>query len=184
MLKRGSSSTSVRCQNCEQDRDRGQECTLFCVSILSRLMKVEDSLIGALAAASRIAACFFFAFAPDRRWFYVGPVVNIFSHAGLPALRSIATKKVSSSEIAQLSSLMSVSEAFAPSVYMPASNSIYAATIADFPGAFYMFDASLTLLALLLFWSIYALKLRERKNTVTDPAKKEEFARSNEITYL
>lgn len=52
---------------------------------------------------------------------------------------------------AKLSALMGVSEALAPSIYMPVSSYIYIKTIETFPGAFYMFDAVLTVFALGLF---------------------------------
>lgn len=52
---------------------------------------------------------------------------------------------------AKLNSVVGVMEALAPSVYMPTSSYIYVNTIESFPGAFYMFDAALTVLALVLF---------------------------------
>ncbi|KOB65888.1 Adenylate cyclase, partial [Operophtera brumata] len=111
---------------------------VFCISILSKRLNVQDSAIGILAGVSRIAASCMFAFAPTREWFYVAPVLNIFSHTGLTAVRSIATKCVPTEEV----------------VYMPASSFIYMNTIKTFPGAFYMFDATLTVLALGLFTCI------------------------------
>ncbi|XP_075981115.1 putative peptidoglycan muropeptide transporter SLC46 isoform X2 [Anticarsia gemmatalis] len=125
--------------------------TVFCISVLSKRFNVEDSVIGALAGASRIGSCFVFAFAPTRPWYYSAPVVNIFSHTGLTAVRSIATKSVPTEEVAKLSALMGVTEAIAPSIYMPSTSYIYMLTIDSFPGAFYMFDAALTVVALGLF---------------------------------
>ncbi|XP_072942586.1 lysosomal proton-coupled steroid conjugate and bile acid symporter SLC46A3-like isoform X2 [Epargyreus clarus] len=72
--------------------------TFFCISILSKKLNVHDSVIGVLAGVSRIAACFVFAFAPNRIWFYSAPIFNIFSHTGLTAIRSIATKTVPTEE--------------------------------------------------------------------------------------
>lgn len=60
---------------------------------------MQDSAIGGLAGLSRIAASFMFAFAPTRQWFYAAPVLNIFSHTGLTAVRSIATKSVPTEEV-------------------------------------------------------------------------------------
>lgn len=73
--------------------------TLFCVYILSQRLNVQDSAIGALAAISRIASCFMFAFAPTRPWYYSAPILNIFSHTGLTAIRSIASKSVPTEEV-------------------------------------------------------------------------------------
>ncbi|VVC98019.1 unnamed protein product [Leptidea sinapis] len=156
--------------------------TFFCITVLSKKYRVEDSIIGALAAVSRIAACFVFAFAPSRTWYYLAPVFNIFSHTGLTAVRSIATKSVSTKEVAKLSSIMGVMEAMAPSIYMPTSSYIYVSTIQSFPGAFYLFDATLTVFALGLFAAIYTLVRKRNKIIVRDASKKEEIARSNEVS--
>lgn len=53
--------------------------------------------------------------------------------------------------LAKLSALIGVTESLAPSIYMPASSYIYMSTIETFPGAFYLFDAALTVVALCLF---------------------------------
>ncbi|XP_047997455.1 uncharacterized protein LOC125235034 [Leguminivora glycinivorella] len=153
--------------------------TFFCISVLSKKFQVEDSIIGSLAGVSRIAACFVFAFAPTRQWYYSAPLFNIFSGCGLTALRSIATKSVPSQEVAKLSSLIGVTEAIAPSIYMPTSSLIYVNSMDTFPGAFYLFDASLTVVALGLFVIIYILVKRRQRNRVINPVIKEQFARDN-----
>lgn len=66
---------------------------------------MQDSAIGGLAGVSRIAACFVFAFAPSRPWYYSAPLFNIFSHTGLTAVRSIATKSVPSEEIGKIKNI-------------------------------------------------------------------------------
>ncbi|CAK1584520.1 unnamed protein product [Parnassius mnemosyne] len=156
--------------------------TFFCITVLSKKLDVQDSIIGILAGVSRIASCMVFAFAPNRNWYYSAPLFNIFSHTGLTAIRAIATKSVPTEEIAKLSSLMGVTEAIAPSIYMPTSSFIYVSTIETFPGAFYLFDAALTVLALGLFTLIYILVRRRKEVTVTNPGRKEEFARTNEVS--
>ncbi|XP_013187762.2 proton-coupled folate transporter-like [Amyelois transitella] len=156
--------------------------TVFCISVLSKMLEVQDSAIGGLAGVSRIAACFVFAFAPTRPWYYAAPLFNIFSHTGLTAVRSIATKSVPTDEIAKLSALMGVTEAIAPSIYMPTSSYIYTMTIDTLPGAFYLFDAALTVVALALFMVIYVIVRRRMRDVVTDPKRKEDFARSNEVS--
>ncbi|XP_049876746.1 uncharacterized protein LOC126374271 [Pectinophora gossypiella] len=155
--------------------------TFFCISFLSKRMQVQDSVIGALAGVSRIAACFVFAFAPTRPWFYSAPLFNIFSHCSLTAIRSMATKSVLPEEVAKLNAVIGVTEALAPSIYMPTSSYIYVSTIDYLPGAFYLFDAALTLVALGLFAFVYILVRRRDRDCVKDPARKEEFARSNEV---
>ncbi|XP_034835178.1 lysosomal proton-coupled steroid conjugate and bile acid symporter SLC46A3-like [Maniola hyperantus] len=154
--------------------------TFFCITILCRTFHVQDSLIGCLAGVSRIAGSLAFALSPTRTWFYAAPVFNIFSHTGLTAVRSIATKSVAVEEVAKLSSLIGVMEALAPSIYMPSSSFIYVHTIDTFPGAFYLFDAALTVVALALFVYIYVLV--KRRDVVTNPSRKEEYARTNEVS--
>ncbi|XP_041984968.1 uncharacterized protein LOC121737367 isoform X1 [Aricia agestis] len=156
--------------------------TAFCIGILSKKCNVQDSMIGALAGVSRIAGCLVFAFSPTRQWFYSAPLFNIFSHTGLTAVRSIATKSVPVEEVAKLSSVIGVMEAIAPSVYMPTSSLIYVSSIETFPGAFYLFDATLTLVALALFTNIYFIMKKRSKMDGAEPKNKEEFARCNEVS--
>ncbi|CAG9795761.1 unnamed protein product [Diatraea saccharalis] len=156
--------------------------TVFCISVLSKKLRVQDSAIGIVAGVSRIAACFVFTFAPSRPWYYSAPIFNIFSHTGLTAVRSIATKCVPTEEVAKLGALLGVTEALAPSIYMPASSYIYVSTIDTLPGAFYLFDASLTVFALGLFTFMYILVRRRQKSSVSDTEKKEEYARTNEVS--
>ncbi|KAL0820485.1 hypothetical protein ABMA28_006350 [Loxostege sticticalis] len=156
--------------------------TFFCISVLSKQLQMQDSAIGGLAGVSRIAACFVFAFAPSRAWYYSAPLFNIFSHTGLTAVRSIATKSVPSEEIAKLSALLGVTEALAPSIYMPATSYIYISTIDSLPGAFYLFDAALTVLALAFFAMIFVIVRKRDKVIHTDPKKKEESVRNNEVS--
>ncbi|XP_050352810.1 uncharacterized protein LOC126775092 [Nymphalis io] len=156
--------------------------TFFCITVLCKKLHMQDSVIGGIAGVSRIAGCLVFALAPTRAWFYSAPLFNIFSHTGLTAVRSIATKSVAAEEVAKLSSVMGVMEAIAPSIYMPTSSFIYVKTIESFPGAFYLFDAALTLVALAVFTNIYVLVKQRNRDIVTDPRRKEEFARTNEVS--
>lgn len=66
------------------------------------MLKIEDSAIGSLAGTSRIASCFVLAFAPTRQWFYSATIVNVFSHTGLTAVRSITTKVVPVDEVGKI----------------------------------------------------------------------------------
>nr|QHN70669.1 MFS transporter 1 [Limenitis arthemis astyanax] len=156
--------------------------TFFLITILCKKLHVQDSVIGGIAGSSRIFGSLVFALAPTRPWFYSAPLFNIFSHTGLTAVRSIATKSVPLEEVAKLSSVMGVVEALAPSIYMPTSSYIYVHTIDTFPGAFYLFDAALTVVALVLFLNIYFLVRKRDRNMVTDPQRKEDFARTNEVS--
>lgn len=156
--------------------------TIFCILVLSKRMNVQDSIIGALAGVSRIAGCLMFALAPTRQWFYSAPLFNIFSFTGLTAIRSIATKSVPTEEVAKLSALIGVTESLAPSIYMPASSYIYMSTIETFPGAFYLFDAALTVVALCLFGMIYILARKKNIALSANVTNKEELARENEIS--
>ncbi|OWR47493.1 adenylate cyclase [Danaus plexippus plexippus] len=160
----------------------GMSGTFFCITLLCKRLHVQDSLIGLLAGVSRIAGCLVLAFAPNRAWYYSAPIFSIFSHTGLTAVRSIATKSVPGDEVAKLSSVIGVMEAIAPSVYMPTSSFIYVNTLDTFPGAFYLFDAMLTVFALILFSYIYVLVRRIERDMVRDHSRKEEFARTNEVS--
>lgn len=77
----------------------GSFVTLY---LFSKRWDIEDSIIGAFACLSRIAASVVYAMAPTRTVYFLGPVLDMFSSAGATSLRSIATKLVETDEVGEL----------------------------------------------------------------------------------
>lgn len=125
--------------------------TGFAVSVLSSMLKWDDALIGSLANLSKFLASFIYAFAQVEWHMYMGPIVEIFGGATFIAMRSLASKIVSSDEIGKTNSLFGIVESVAPMIYSPILSSIYSATLTTVPGAFFLVGGFMTIPGIMIF---------------------------------
>lgn len=76
--------------------------TAIAVSVLSKFLKVHDALIGVIATTCKVVSSFVYAFAPNKTWFFTGPVFDFFGNSGTTVVRSIGTKVVSPDKVGEL----------------------------------------------------------------------------------
>lgn len=69
---------------------------------------------------------------------FLGPVAEIIGGAAFIAMRSLASKIVSSSELGKINSLFGIVESIAPLIYSPVLAAVYSATLTKMPGAFFL----------------------------------------------
>lgn len=119
--------------------------------VLSKMFKVHDAIIGAIAAASKVFSSYVFAFAVLEWHMFVGPVVEIMGGATFIAMRSIASKCVSKDELGKMNSLYSVIESISPLIYSPTLATIYSATISTMPGAFFLVGGTMFIPSIFMF---------------------------------
>ncbi|CAH2042399.1 unnamed protein product, partial [Iphiclides podalirius] len=153
----------------------GSFVTLY---LFSKRWDIEDSVIGAFACLSRIAASVVYAMAPNRTVYFLGPVLDMFSSAGATSLRSIATKLVDTDEVGKTSSLISISEALVPVIYSPVYSKVYLSTLSTFAGAFYLISAALAVPAIGIFLTLFSLRRKELAQSSASGNK----AKENEVT--
>lgn len=79
--------------------------TAFAMSVLSSFFKMDDALIGSMASFTKIISSFIYAFASVEWHMFMGPVAEIISGAAHIAMRSLASKIVTSSELGKMNSL-------------------------------------------------------------------------------
>lgn len=72
---------------------------IISVGLLSHLLKIDDALIGVISSMSKILSGFVYAFAVTDWQLYLGPIVEMLNGTSFIAMRSIATKLVSSDEL-------------------------------------------------------------------------------------
>lgn len=125
--------------------------TSFSIGVFSRLLKIDDALIGVMSSMSKILSSFVYGFAVTDWQIYLGCIVEILNGTSFIAMRSIASKIVSSDELGKINSIFGFVEAFIPLFYVPMYTAIYSATIKTLPGAFFLVGSALTAPAVIIF---------------------------------
>lgn len=82
---------------------------------------------------------------------YLGSLVDILNGTSFIAMRSIASKLVSSDDLGKVNSLFGVAESVVPLIYAPLYAKIYTATLAVLPGTFFLVGGSMTIPAVAIF---------------------------------
>ncbi|XP_055299997.1 proton-coupled folate transporter-like [Sitodiplosis mosellana] len=141
--------------------------TGFVVSVLSSMFKMDDSLIGSMASISKVPSSLVYAFAQVEWHMYIGPIAEIISGASFIAMRSLASKMVSSNELGKVNSLFGIIESIAPLIYSPPLAAIYSATLTKMPGAFFLVGGIMSIPGSLLFLWIYMINRPEAKEKET-----------------
>lgn len=125
--------------------------TGFAVTVLSSMLKLDDALVGAIASISKVPSSLIYAFSQLEWHMYFGPVAEIIGGASFIAMRSLASKMVSSNELGKMNSLFGIIESIAPLIYSPVLATIYSATLTKMPGAFFLVGGAMSIPGALLF---------------------------------
>ncbi|XP_046970551.1 proton-coupled folate transporter-like [Vanessa cardui] len=158
--------------------------TAVAVTVLSKYFKVHDDLLGAIATTSKVLSSFVYGLAPNKSWFYAGPVLDFFGNCGSTVVRSLGTKVVDPDEIGKICSLIGVVEAIVPVIYTPIYSKLYSKTLETLPGAFYLLGGLMTIPAVFIFIFLYFIHKRQEKDVVKDPDAKVMHAHDNAVTVL
>ncbi|KAK9497833.1 hypothetical protein O3M35_003749 [Rhynocoris fuscipes] len=121
------------------------------IGLFTHVLKMEDAMLGAIAATSKIIAGICYAFASTPLIFYIVTLVDMIGGTGVIAMRSIASKLVPSEELGKINSLFGVCEAVVPIIYQTLYSFVYNRTINTVPGAFFLVGSFLTVPTLLVF---------------------------------
>ncbi|CAH2107663.1 unnamed protein product [Euphydryas editha] len=136
--------------------------TAFSMSLFSKYLKLDDTLLGIISCMSKIIASFAYAFARNDLEIYLAPLLEILNGTSFIAMRSIATKLVSGEEFGKVNSLFGLAEAMTPLVYGPLYSRVYIATLSVLPGAVFLLGALLTVPAVIIFGWLYFEHKKDR----------------------
>lgn len=125
--------------------------TAFSVSIFSSWLKIDDAIIGAMSSISKVLSSFVYAFSQVEWQLYLGPIADIVGGTTFIAMRSLASKIVSSDELGKINSIFGIVESIAPLIYSPVLAAIYAATLTEMTGAFFLVGGLMTIPGVGLF---------------------------------
>ncbi|XP_026843189.1 uncharacterized protein LOC6587383 [Drosophila persimilis] len=136
--------------------------TFIGTAILSKLLKVSDSMIGMLSALSIVCSRVLFAFASSTASFYVAGVVDMFVSLRVIAIKTIGSSIVDGDELSKMYSIFGISEPIAQFIFPPIFSEIYKRTVDSFPGAIFLFGEIFYIPNVLVFVLCYFI-LRRRK---------------------
>lgn len=119
--------------------------------MFSSLLKIDDALIGAMSCVSRVMSSFVYAFSELEWHMYLGPIADIVAGTTFIAMRSLASKVVSSDELGKINSIFGIVESIAPMVYSPILAAVYSATLVEMTGAFFLVGGCMIIPAIGLF---------------------------------
>ncbi|KAF2884243.1 hypothetical protein ILUMI_21935 [Ignelater luminosus] len=154
--------------------------TIISLTLFSKVLKVDDAVLGMISSTSKVLSCFVYAFAPNSWVFCLGVVVEILNGTSFIALRSIISKLVPPDELGKINSLFGVSEALMPLVYGPMYSLVYKATIDVLPGTFFLVGGGLTIPAIVIFYWLYLEHRRDLKEERENKAQMNELLKREE----
>ncbi|CAH2107662.1 unnamed protein product [Euphydryas editha] len=137
--------------------------TMFCISVFSKKMGVDDAVLGMISTTSKIAGSLVLAFARTNIEVYMAPLVEILNGTTTIALRSIASKLVSQQELGKVFSLFGVAETMMPLIFAPLYSRVYILTLHVLPGAAFLLSVLATIPALGIFVWFYRQHKKDRK---------------------
>ncbi|XP_045465633.1 proton-coupled folate transporter-like [Harmonia axyridis] len=155
--------------------------TSISVGVFSHMMKIDDAIVGIYSSISKILSSFVYGFAKTSFVFYLGAIVEILNGTSFIAMRSIASKLVSSEELGKVNSLFGACEALMPLIYGPMYSGTYAATLNIMPGLFFILGGILTIPAVIIFGWMY---VQNRKTLKANETKDLEVANQPEESAL
>ncbi|XP_002031214.2 uncharacterized protein LOC6606410 [Drosophila sechellia] len=138
--------------------------TFIGTAILSKLLKVSDSMIGMLSALSIVCSRVLFAFSSSTSSFYVAGVVDMFVSLRVIAIKTIGSSIVAGDELSKMYSIFGISEPIAQFIFPPVFSEIYKSTVDSFPGAIWLFGEIFYIPNVLVFVVCYFLLRRRKAN--------------------
>ncbi|KAB0804060.1 hypothetical protein PPYR_01030 [Photinus pyralis] len=129
--------------------------TVLPLLILSKYLKMDDTVIGMICYLGKFVSGFLCAFSTSPLMYCIGMVVEMFSPTTFITVRSIGTKLVSVEEQGRLNALNSIFEALIPLGFVSVYNFVYKKTIDFFPGTFYIVSSLTCIPTMILLGWLY-----------------------------
>ncbi|OWR50761.1 adenylate cyclase [Danaus plexippus plexippus] len=158
--------------------------TIFAISVFSKRLGVDDSVLGIISTSSKMAGALVTAFARSNYEIYAAPLVEILDGTTTIALRSIASKLVSHQELGKVFSLFGVAETMMPLIFAPLYSRVYILTLHILPGAVFLFTVLATVPAVGIFIWFYGQHKKDLRKKILEmqPPQVHEEAKSSDST--
>ncbi|XP_050352436.1 proton-coupled folate transporter-like [Nymphalis io] len=122
----------------------------FGVIVVQKVLRLGDIIFAILISITAIADNLIKLFATKSWHMYLSSGVSIFRSLSGPLVRSFLTKTIPVEDIAKVLFLVSTAESICPMIYPIIFNSLYAYTLATFPGAIYILSSSMMVICIVL----------------------------------
>ncbi|XP_026328954.1 proton-coupled folate transporter-like [Hyposmocoma kahamanoa] len=141
---------------------------LVSISIFSRKLHWDDSVLGLISNISRIAGALVTGLAQNSFHMYLAVAIETFNATSTTALRSISSKLVSRDEIGKLQSVFNLTAEVASLTFVPLYSWMYMVTLKYDAGFVYYVSAGITVIAVFIFgwfYKIHKESMKKRKST-------------------
>ncbi|XP_025418513.1 hippocampus abundant transcript 1 protein-like [Sipha flava] len=139
--------------------------TIFALGILSHKFRMDDALIGTIAAIFDLLCAIAFFLVTQSWQLYIVPPLELFRGAALSLTSSIASKCVGPTELGAMNSVKLLMESSLKSGFLPFYNFMYNHTFESMPGAFFLISIALTAPLVFSFGYIYYIRRKQLKST-------------------
>lgn len=160
---------------------------MFSITVLSRRLQVDDSMLCLISMLSKFVGSIWTAFVRNDIEMYLVPVVEILNATTFTSLRSIISKLVDKQETAKMNSLFSLTETIASLIFHPFYSWLYMSTLYAFSGAVFIMSAVLIVPAAVILSSFYMNHRKElrksRKEALADEERKEQEIKKGPLTF-
>ncbi|XP_061392567.1 uncharacterized protein LOC133328034, partial [Musca vetustissima] len=153
--------------------------TFIGTAILSKLLKLSDSLVGFVSALTTALSRVLFAFSSDTATFYAGGVADSFATLRVIAIKTIGSSIVDGEELSKMFSLFSICQPLAQLIFIPIYSDIYETTVDSFPGAIFLFSEVFAIPNIIVFIICYVVVRRRKSQMKADTAAKVENGHQN-----
>ncbi|CAH2107668.1 unnamed protein product [Euphydryas editha] len=151
--------------------------SMFSITILSRKLQVDDSLLCLISMASKFLGSLWTAFVKTDIEMYLIPVAELLNGVTFTSLRSIISKLVDKQETAKVNSLFSLTETLASLVFHPFYSWLYMKTLHVLPGAVFITSAIFIVPASFIlgtFYTQHRINLRKSRKKALEAEDKKE----------
>ena len=128
---------------------------LIVAPLLSFYLKVHDSVIGLLATCSKIVSLLIISVAWNGWILFAGSCAGFLSAFSAIVIRSMLSKCVTKAELGKIYSLLASLEGAVPLFASPLFTFVYTNTLKSWPGAVFIVQAGIFLLAEVGFLYVY-----------------------------
>ena len=137
---------------------------MFAITILSKKMQIDDSLLCLISVTSKFVGSMWTAFIKTDIEMYLVPLVELLNACTFTSLRSIVSKVVESQETAKVNSMFSLTETLAALVFHPFYSWLYMKTLHTLSGAVFLTSAALTVPASVILIIFFIQHRKEVKS--------------------
>ncbi|CAB3243655.1 unnamed protein product [Arctia plantaginis] len=165
---------------------------MFSITILSRRMRIDDSLLCLISVISKFAGSIWTAFVTTDIEMYLVPVAELLNASTFTSLRSIISKLVEKQETAKVNSIFSLTETLASLMFQPLYSWMYLQTLSVLPGAVFLISAAIAIppgIILVFFYAQHRKELRiTRKKALEEQekidAKEAKFKKADPLEFV